>query len=335
MSITRRSTLAGLAAYIIPSPQGRASGVRFTSAFDRARDLDQLNSLVIGHRGAIVAAEAIRGPDVERPVNVKSVSKTIVAALTGIAIDRGHLSGAEATLGDVAPGLIPREADPRVAGITVANLLTMQAGLERTSGRNYGAWVSSRNWVDYALSRPMVSEPGSRMLYSTGSYHVLGAMLSEVTGRSLLDLARDWLGRPLGIEVPPWTRDPQGRYMGGNEMALSPVALFRVGELYRLGGVFGDTRIMSREWVETSMEPRTRSFFSGDQYGYGLFLSNAGRHRIAYARGYGGQMIYVVPSLELTVAITSDPTRPARSDGHVGDLNALLADVIVPETERA
>lgn len=335
MSITRRSTLAGLAAYIIPSPQGRASEARFASAFDRARGLDQLNSLVIGHRGTIVAAEVLRGPALERPVNVKSVSKTIVAALTGIALDGGHLPSTEATLGDVAPGLIPRGADPRVAGITVADLLTMQAGLERTSGRNYGGWVSSRNWVADALSRPMVAEPGSRMLYSTGSYHVLGAMLSEVTGRSLLDLARDWLGRPLGIEVPPWTRDPQGRYMGGNEMSLSPVGLFRFGELYRLGGVFNGTRVMSRAWVEASLKPRTRSFFSGDEYGYGLFLTRAGRHDVAYARGYGGQMIYVVPSLALTVAITSDPTRPARSDGHVGELNALLAEVIVPEAERA
>jgi CubicO group peptidase (beta-lactamase class C family) len=282
-----------------------------------------------------VAAEAFRGPPVDRAVNVKSVSKTVVALLTGIAIDAGALPGPDATLGDVAPELIPRDADPAVSGLTVADLLTMQAGLERTSGGNYGGWVSSRNWVADALSRPMVAEPGSRMLYSTGSYHVLGAVLSEVSGRSLLDLARDGLGRPLGIEIPPWTRDPQGYYMGGNEMALSPLAMFRFGEVYRLGGSFGGARVLSDAWVEASFVPRTRSFFSGDLYGYGWFLRDIGRHRLAYARGYGGQMIFVVPSLGLTVAVTSDPNRPARSDGHVGDLQRLVAETIVPAAETA
>ena len=333
MSITRRSTLAGLAALCSPPPLARASEARFTSAFDRARELDQLNSLLIGLRGEIVAAEAIRGPSIDRPVNVKSVSKTIVAALTGIAIDRGHLPGPESTLADIAPGLIPRDADPRVGGITVADLLTMQAGLERTSGGNYGGWVSSRNWVADALSRPMVAEPGSRMLYSTGSYHVLGAVLADVTGRSLLALARDWLGTPLGIEIPPWTRDPQGRYMGGNEMALSPVALFRFGEVYRRNGSFDGRRVISESWVDASFTPRTRSAFSGHDYGYGWFLTRAGRHPVAFARGYGGQMIYVVPTLDLTVAITSDPMRPARSRGHAGDLNRLVAELIVPEAD--
>jgi CubicO group peptidase (beta-lactamase class C family) len=294
-----------------------------------------LNAIVIGVDGAVVSAEAFRGPAVDRAVNVKSVSKTIVAALTGIAIDRGDLPGTAATLGEVAPGLIPRDADPRVAGITVADLLTMQAGLERTSGGNYGAWVESRNWVADALSRPMVGEPGAGMLYSTGSYHVLGAVLTEVTGRSLLEQARAGLGQPLDIDVPPWTRDPQGYYMGGNEMALSPLAMFRFGEVYRLGGAVDGARVLTEAWVAESLVPRTRSNFSGDDYGYGWFLREAGGHRMAYARGYGGQMIFVVPQLGLTVAITSDPTRPARSDGHVGDLQRLMAESIVPAAEGA
>jgi CubicO group peptidase (beta-lactamase class C family) len=206
----------------------------------------------------------------------------------------------------------------------------MRAGLERTSGRSYGAWVGSRNWVDHALTRPFVDEPGERFLYSTGSFHLLGVALSRATGRSLLALARDWLGEPLGIAIPAWTRDPQGYYLGGNEMALSPLALIRLGEMVRLGGAWGGTQVLPADWMAASWTPRTRSPFSGHDYGYGWFLAEAGGHRVAYARGYGGQMLYVVPGVGLTVAVTSDPTRPARSDGHVGDLNALLADAIVP-----
>ena len=117
-------------------------------------------------------------------------------------------------------------------------------GLERTSGRNYGRWVASDNWIRYALGRPFVDEPGGRMLYSTGSYHLLSAGLARAAGSSTLALARDWLGEPLGITIPPWTRDPQGFYLGGNNMALAPRALLRFGEMYRERGSYVGARVL-------------------------------------------------------------------------------------------
>ena len=116
-------------------------------------------------------------------------------------------------------------------------------------------------------------------------------------------------------------------------MALSPLALMRFGEAWRRGGVREGREVVPPAWVEASWTPRTRSPFSGDRYGYGWFLRDVGGRRVAYARGYGGQMLYVVPDLALTVVVTSDPTRPARSDGHVGALHALLAEIIIPAAE--
>ena len=275
-------------------------------------------------------SEVFRGPAMGRAVPVKSVSKTIVAALTGAALDRGEIRSLDATLGDIAPRLIPARADPRVAGITVEDLVTMRAGLERTSGANYGGWVSSSNWVADALSRPIVAEPGSRMLYSTGSFHVLGAVLAEMSGESLLTLARRRLGQPLGIDIPAWTRDPQGRYLGGNEMALTHQAMIRFGEMYRQGGVYDGQQVLSRDWVERSLQSRTRSPYSGLSYGYGWFLGNAGGVSYALARGYGGQVICTVPDLEMTIALTSDPMQPARSGGYFGDIMRLIDRRIIP-----
>ena len=297
---------------------------------DSARKFDQIHSLIIARSGEIAIAEAFRGPPPDRAVNVKSVSKSFVASLTGAAIDRGVLSGVDQRLADIAPALVPKDADPKVRDITIAQLLTMQAGLERTSGPNYGRWVQSRNWVAFALGRPLVAEPGERMLYSTGSYHVLGALLAKASGKSLLTLARDWIGDTLDISISPWRRDPQGFYFGGNDMTLSPMGLLRFGEMHRLGGVWNGARVLSEKWIGEAWTPRTRSPFSGDDYGYGWFISSAAGHKLVYARGYGGQLIYIVPSLELTVVVTSDPTRPARSDGYVGDLRNLLANEIIP-----
>ncbi|MGH6914480.1 MAG: serine hydrolase domain-containing protein, partial [Geminicoccales bacterium] len=223
---------------------------------ERAAAMPNLHALLVARDGETVVAEVFRGPALDRAVNVKSVSKTVMSALAGVAIERGVLEGVHQPIAPVLDGLVPAGADPRVAEITVGHLLTMRAGLERTSGRNYGAWVTSPNWVRYALSRPFVGEPGGRMLYSTGSYHLLSAVLTRASGRSTLALARDWLGEPLGIEIPPWTRDPQGFYLGGNNMALSPQALLRFGEMYRRGGVHEGRRILPASWVEASWTPR-------------------------------------------------------------------------------
>lgn len=329
--LNRRRFVAGAAALTAMPARAEAT---WGAVADAARALDQCRALVVHLNGAPVLSKVFRGPPITRAAPIKSVSKTIVAALTGAAIDRGELPSVDAALGDVAPRLIPKGADARVARLTIEHLVTMQAGLERTSGANYGEWIGSANWVADALSRPFVAEPGRRMLYSTGSFHVLGAVLAEVSGESLLTLARTRLGRPLGIDIPAWTRDPQGRYLGGNEMALRLPDMIRFGELYRLGGRWNGAEVVSPSWVARSMEPKTRSFFSGLDYGYGWFLGRSGGDDYALARGYGGQIILIAPSLDLTVAITSDPTRPARSGGYFGDLMGLIEGAILPAARR-
>ena len=326
--LTRRRMMTATAAVLATPAISQTDP--WQAVADRARALEQCHALMIRQSGAEVMAEVFRGPGINRAVPVKSVSKTIVAALTGAALDRGEIPTVTATLADVAPRLIPAGADPRVGTLTIENLVTMQAGLERTSGSNYGAWIGSRDWVADALSRPFVAEPGGRMLYSTGSFHVLGAVLSKVAGESLLSLTRSRLGSPLGIEVPAWTRDPQGRYLGGNEMALTLSAMARFGELYLAGGVWEGEQVLSRDWVAASLQQRTRSPFSGLDYGYGWFLGRAAGQEYALARGYGGQVICIVPGLSLSLALTSDPTRPARSEGYFGDIMALIEEAVIP-----
>lgn len=283
--------------------------------------LPQLYSIQVQTGDEVVFAAAPRGPGLGRLANIKSCSKSIVALLLGAAIDRGEVNGVTATLGDVAPDLLSPGVTEGVSRITLEDLVTLRAGLERTSGANYGSWVSSRNWVSDALSRPMVSTPGARMLYSTGSTHVLGAALAEATDQSLLQQARARLGTPLGIDIPAWTRDPQGYYLGGNEMALTPEAMLKIAILMRDQGRFGSTQVISESWMQASVQPYARSPWSGLSYGYGWFLSPSG---YALGRGYGGQIIAAHRTRNLAVAITSDPTRPARSAGYFGDLMRLL-----------
>ncbi|KUJ79776.1 serine hydrolase domain-containing protein [Ruegeria profundi] len=288
---------------------------------DAMQNLPQLHSLQIQRAGEVVFAKAQKGPGLDRLANIKSYSKSVVALLLGTAIHRREISSVDASLQEVAPRLLPANATPGAEDITMEDLVTLRAGLERTSGGNYGEWISSSNWIADALSRPMVATPGGQMLYSTGSTHVLGAALTEATGKSLLTLSRERLGGPLDIEIPAWTRDPQGYYLGGNEMAITPRSMLKIAVLLRDRGVYANKQVIPENWIAASMKPYGRSAFSGLGYGYGWFLLPSG---YALARGYGGQIIAAHPDRKLAVAITSDPTRPARSGGYFGDLIRLL-----------
>jgi CubicO group peptidase (beta-lactamase class C family) len=213
--------------------------------------------------------------------------------------------------------------------ITIGNLLSMQAGLARMSGPNYGRWVSSRNWVRFALSEPFDGEPGGQMLYSTASTHLLSAILTRVGEKSTLALAREWFEPVEGFRIGSWEQDPQGIYLGGNQMAMTAHSLLAFGEIYRNGGKTEDgTRIISKDWIEQSWTPRTNSRFSGDGYGYGWFLRRIGGEEVKFGWGYGGQMLYIVPSLGLTVVMTSDENSPSARTGYRDDLHALLAEII-------
>ncbi|PHP27097.1 serine hydrolase domain-containing protein [Limimaricola cinnabarinus] len=231
--------------------------------------LSQMHSLQVMRGDDVVFAEAPRGPGLDAFANIKSCSKSIVALLLGVAVDREEISGVTAKLEQVAPGIVPRDATSGVAGITMEDLVTLRAGLERTSGGNYGEWISAGNWLADAMTRPMVAEPGTRMLYSTGSTHILGAALAEATGQSLLAQARERLGGPFAMEIPRWTRDLEGYYLSGNEMALRPSDMLKLAVMMRDGGRFGGAQVIPRDWITASTEPRTRSPWSGLSYGYG------------------------------------------------------------------
>lgn len=317
--ITRRFFGFGIATGLAAPSVLRAAGVQ--DARSAAERLDQLHAVIIQKGEDIVLRAAPRGRGLNRAANIKSCSKSILALLLGTAVSRGEIASTDATLQQVAPALIPQDATEDAGDTTMAELVTLRGGLQSTSGANYGAWVGSRNWVGYVLRQPRVSANGGRMIYSTGTTHVLGAAIATATGKSLVQLARERIGEPLGIEVPAWTRDPQGFYFGGNEMALTPEAMLRVAVMVRDGGAYGGQQIIDAGWMARSLTQQTHSPFSGLDYGYGWFLSPSGW---VIARGYGGQIIAAHRGQGLAVAITSDTTRPARSEGYFGDLMDLL-----------
>jgi CubicO group peptidase (beta-lactamase class C family) len=259
--------------------------------------LPRLHALLVARHGELVRDEYFRGPGRNGRANIKSASKSVISTLVGIAIAEGHLEGIDQPIAPFFQNYIGADADPRMARVTIEHLLSMQAGLEPTSFGNYGEWVTSSNWVRYALTRPFVDEPGGGMLYSTGSTHLLSAILTRATGMSTLEYARSRLARPLGIELVAWTRDPQGVYFGGNEMLMRPSDILAYGELYRTGGRHDGTQIVPESWIRESWVKRTSSRYNSHEDGLGWWMRSARGHDVYFAWGYGGQYIFPLGSI--------------------------------------
>lgn len=331
-----------LAAFLILAPlPALAQPASLDALLAEAERFEPLETVLVAIDGETVAERGYGNHSVTAPTNIKSASKTVISALIGMAIERGVIEGVDQPIADFLADDMPGDADPRLGEITVGNLLSMQAGLAPTSGGNYGRWVTSRNWVRSALDQPFQDDPGGRMLYSTGSSHLLSAILTKASGRSTLELARDWFGPVDDFAIGGWERDPQGIYLGGNQMAMSPRSLLAFGEVFRNGGLAPDgTALIGEDWIEQSWTQRTNSRFTGDGYGYGWFLREVEGEDVRYAWGYGGQMLYVVPELNLTVAMTSDENAPSAGNGHRDALHDLLGEIIkavrdTPEPETA
>jgi CubicO group peptidase (beta-lactamase class C family) len=288
-----------------------------------AADLPRLHSLLVSQRGTIILERYFNGRRATTPANVKSVSKSIISALVGIAVDRKLLS-LDQPIGKYFPEL------PEVKrAITIEQLLTMQSGLESTSNRNDGAWVQSGNWVRHALAQPLVAAPGTQMIYSTGNTHILSAILTKVTGKSTWQFAQETLAKPLGFSLPQWVRDPQGVYFGGNEMVMTPRQMLALGELYRSGGQVDGRRILSKNFIDETFEPRGRSRISGREYGYGWWMRDMAGRQTYYAWGFGGQYIVLVPSLDLTVVSTSAATIGEDRRDHRRTVEEIIEQLVV------
>ena len=314
------------------APQGTpapAAGALEPAAQAAAR-LPRLRSLLVSWRGSLILERYYGGARATQPANIKSASKSVIAALVGIAVSKGLIRSVDQPILDFFPELA-RDPEPKKRDITVEDLLTMRSGLESTSGRQYGAWVQSRNWVRYALGQPLTDPPGTRVEYSTGTSHLLSAILTKATKKSTWQFAQDELARPLGFSLPPWPRDPQGIYFGGNEMLMTPRQMIRFGELYENGGRVGDRQLIAKAWIDQTAVGRGRSRWGSDrEYGYGFWIREFAGHKSVYAWGYGGQFIFVVPDLDLVVVTTSrsDVSRERRD--HLGAIYDLVEQLIVP-----
>ncbi len=308
----------------------QAPALSLEAAGKSAATLPRLRSLLVSHRGELVLERYYGGARATHAANIKSASKSVISALVGIAVSRGLIKGLDQPIADYFPELAT-DPEKRKREITIEDLLTMRSGLESTSGRDYGAWVQNPNWVRYVLTRALIDEPGTRVEYSTGTSHLLSAIITKATKGSTWQFAQESLAKPLGFSLARWTQDPQGIFFGGNEMSMTPRQMVRFGELYLNEGRAGGTQVLPRDWIARTRTPRGRSRWGSDrEYGYGFWIRGLAGHDSYYAWGYGGQFIFIVPDLQLVVVTTSRPDASRERRDHLGAIYDLVEQAIIP-----
>jgi CubicO group peptidase (beta-lactamase class C family) len=306
-----------------------SSEVSLERIWDEGEAIGTLRSVLIQKDGNLLGEEYFRNASPDYPYNIKSASKSIISLLTGIAVDKGQVSVDE-TLGDYFPDYFKANPNTIKESITIQNLLSMQSGLETTSFYNYGAWVISDDWVEFQLDQPLKEEPGGRMVYSTGTSHLLSVIITKATGMSTKDFAEKHLFRPLNIRIGGWDRDPKGYYMGGNNLAMKPADLLKIGQMMLNGGVYDGKQIVSKEWVKDSFKSYTRSNFNPYNYGYMWWNRNVAGYKTFFAWGFGGQYIFILPELSSVVVVTNSLENATQRRSYKEPIFSLLSDRIIP-----
>ncbi len=291
--------------------------------------LGPINSILISQHGELLSEEYFKGMNARRAHNIKSASKSILSILIGIAIEEGYLEGVDQKIGDFFPEYLDEQADSAKASITIDDLLTMRSGLASTSRGHYGRWVTSNNWIRYALNRPLTGTPGVDRIYSTGNTHLLSVILTRASGMSTLAFANRYLFHPMDIQVAGWDRDPQGYFLGGNNMALIPQDIDKIGQLMLNMGVYNGERLVSGDWIIRSVKPVTGRGESNN-YGYLWFRRMSGDFHKVYAFGNGGQYLMILPELDAVITVTTRNSNSESTRGYRSQLFSALDRDIIP-----
>ena len=257
--------------------------------------------------------------------NLWSVTKSFSSAIVGILMDEHTISSTNQLMADLMPQY------PEFDSISLQHVLTMTTGLSWSeSGQLWNDWIFSDDWVAAALARGQVNEPGQKFYYSSGNSHFLTSLAYYRTNIKPGTLAKQRLFDPMGIEFETlnepiiynswpeyrlplhqtWRQDPKGIACAGFGLYLTARDMAKFGFLYLNKGRWDDDQLISEDWVETSTRDHKTNIYGRYSYGYQWYITYIDGHPSFLASGFGGQIIGIVPSLDLVVVLKYEAENP-------------------------
>jgi CubicO group peptidase (beta-lactamase class C family) len=268
------------------------------------------SSVVIVRHGELVYEKYFtRSANPNRSVEIYSVTKSYLSALIGIAMDQGLLDSLDHKVIEYFPEYFTPSTDPRMKNVTLRDLLTMSVDFLWVSEDDItvAPWVNSGNMVKSAINLKFqnIPAPKPEFNYCTPNTQILSGILTKIVGEPLRSYAQRNLFTPLGIPAVNWSwgMDDQGNYLGGYGMYFRPRDIARFGYLYSSQGYWDGKQVISSEWVQESTSKKLKSNVWMD-YGYLWWIHQGTDPYIFEARGSGGHMLSIIPSLDMVVVVT-------------------------------
>ena len=286
-----------------------------------------IHSVLVAHKGRLLLEEYFYGHDRTMRHDTRSLGKVFAPVLIGALQQQGVDIDADVRpIADVLAAAGEALDDPRKKDITLAHLMSFTSGLDcdvnrdspGSEDRMWGQQDEDDFWL-YTARLPLLHEPGERYAYCSGSINLVGASLRAAGGKPIVELFDDLIAQPLEFGTYHWNLAPNGAaYLGGGTY-MRPRDILKIGAMFAANGVWRGEQIVTPAWVEESTtavieitagstgmtaDAFENSYFGGGSaYEWRTDRVRAGdRTYSSYeATGNGGQVLIVVPDLELTV----------------------------------
>jgi CubicO group peptidase (beta-lactamase class C family) len=275
-----------------------------------------VQALLIARHGKLVLEEYFYGFDKERPHDLRSAGKTFASVLAGIAIDHGAKFGPRTPVYSLFPEYASfANPDPRKSSMTVEHLMTMTSGFACDENGDQNApgnedkmqsQTAQPDWYKFMLDLPLSAAPGDSFAYSSGGVNLVGGIVRNTTRAWLPEFFDRYFARPLQMHTYHMNLTPSGEgYLGGG-LHIRPRDELKLGQVYLDGGAWNGKRIVSRKWVEVSTALHPMNARGTDGYDWHLNDIKLGDRVFKEydASGNGGQLMMVVPELDLAVLFT-------------------------------
>jgi CubicO group peptidase (beta-lactamase class C family) len=301
-----------------------------------AAAMPRFRSLLVARHGKLVAENYFGGASSATVFDLRSVTKSVVSMLTGIAIQNGSLPNIDATVGAYIDA--PYSLDAGDRAVSVRQLLTMSSRYQwnENSADDYNLWVLSTDHVQFLLDRRQ-TDPAGTFTYNSAAVNLLGQVLQDAVAKPLPDFATEALFQPIGITSVRWEELEPNMVNAGSGIKMTATDLLRFGQLLLQRGRSASRQVVPESWIDTGTTPQFnwREQYGaqrGTTYGYLWWVAQPPATVATFAWGYGGQFAYVVPSLDLVVVATTEwqgisaEVNPTTFAGNV--LTVIVNDVL-------
>ena len=292
-----------------------------------------------GNAGNICQIQAIKNGEViyndtwrrfktEDPVNVNSVTKGVMALLTGIAVDKGLIKDVNQKVMDFFPYYEVKRGEKTIYDVTIKHLLTMTAPYKYKS-EPWTKICTSEDWtkatLDFLGGRNGIT---GEFKYATLGIQILAGIIENAAGEKCIDFANKNLFIPLGIpehvlhgesnkedqfdffmnkgpRKNEWYSDPKDTVTAGWGLCATGRDLARLGEMVLHEGAYDGKQIISSEWISEMLTPRLKldKMFGYMEYGY-LWYKPYEDKEVFAAIGDSGNIIYINRENNVSVGIT-------------------------------